>query len=514
MPDDDVTLEEDQKVEGDEQEEELSEEEAEQAKLKEAVTAEAEDIGTLRKKLTVTVPREYIEGRLHEQFAELKREADMPGFRKGRAPLRLIEKRFGRDVDDQLRGPLVGNAFLAALEKHDLKDKTIGEPLVWVKIPEERTEDGKKTTVLADKLLELDQAVEHIRLPAEGPMTFTCEVEMRPEFDLPELKGIPIERPSLEITNDMIDAEIDRIRATRGQYVPVEGGQVEADDLLVADYKCTVGDRVLADEPNRTLAARDQRLEGVAVEGLGQALVGKSVDDAVTVKAAIPDDHQDGDLRGKEACFEFTVRDIKRLKLPEIDEEFLSSLGVDSEEEFRKAIRQDMEFRRQQLVQDQMRMGVRDHLLASTKLEIPAGLSQRQTDRAVARRMIDLYRMGVPQQEVEKRIDALKTTAAEEATEDLKFFFIMERIAEDLEVRVSEEQINNAIAMIAQRTGRRFDRVRDELGRGGGLETLYVRIRDEKIVDQLIEDAEVTEASEKSKAKGKAKKKAKSPKGD
>ena len=236
-------------------------------------------------------------------------------------------------------------------------------------------------------------------------------------------------------------------------------------------------------------------MENIAVEGLGKALIGKKVDAAVTVEATVPDDYEDGELRGKKANFELTIRDIKRLQLPEIDEVFLTSLGVDNENELRQAVRQEMEFRRQQMVQDQMRMAVRDYLLANTELEIPAGLSQRQTARAVARRMIDLYRLGVPQQEVEKRIDALKASAADEAAADLKFFFVMEKIADDLEVHVSEEEINNAIAMIAQRRGRRFDRVRDELARAGGLQSLHVKIRDEKIVDKLIADAKVTEAS-------------------
>ncbi len=500
MSDEEATL--DQKQDGEDlEQEELSEEEAEQAKLKEAVTAAVEDAGTLRKKLTVTVSREYLDERLSEQFDELRREANMPGFRRGRAPLRLVEKRFGRDVDDQLSGPLVGNAFLAALEKEDLKDRTIGDPLVWVKVPEERFEGGKKQTVLADKLLELDKAVEHMHLPSEGPMSFTCEVELRPEFDLPELKQIPIERPLVEITDELVQQEIDRLRAMRGQYVPVAGGKVEADDLVVADYKCTVGERVLAEETNRTVPARDQRLQGVNVEGLGKALVGKSVDAAVSVEAPIPDEYEDGELRGKVARFEFAIRDVKRLKLPEIDADFLASLGVDDENELRQTIRQEMEFRRHQLVRDRMRMAVRGYLLASTKLEIPAGLSQRQTDRAVVRRMIDLYRLGIPQQEIDKRIDALKASAAKEAVEDLKFFFITEKIAEDLEVRVTEEELNSAIAAMAQRSGRRFDRVRDELGRAG-LESLYIRIRDEKIVDWLIQEANVTDAAGESPKKG------------
>jgi len=506
MTDEDVSVEEQETLETEDQEE-LSEEEAAQAKLKEAVGVETEDIGTLRKKLTVTVPHELVGERLQEQFAELKRDAQVDGFRKGRAPLRLIEKRFGRDVGDQITGPLIGNAFLAALEKAELKDKTIGDPRIWVQIPEQRPgESGRQETVLTDKLLEIDQAIEHMHLPSDGPLTFSCEVELRPEFELPSLEKIPLERPAVEITDEIVDAEVDRLRAMRGQYVPVEGGGVEADDMVVADYTCTVGDRVVAEEANHTLAARDQRLAGIQVEGLGESLVGKSVDDRVEIEASGPEDHDDGELRGKQAKFEFVIHDVKRLKLPELDAAFVAAFGADTADELRDMIRQDLDVNRRQMIQQRMRTGVREYLLTNTKLDIPADLSQRQTDRAIARRMIEMYRLGFPQQEIEKRIDGLRAKAAEEAVGDLKFFFIMEQIAEELEVSVSEEEINSAIAGIAQRRSRRFDRVRDELAREGGVENLYVQIRDEKIMDRLIEGAEVTEVQAEGPKKTKKKK--------
>ncbi len=498
MPDEDVSVEEQEEVDTEVTEaeaEELSEEEKLQAKLKEAVEVETEDIGTLRKKLTVTVPRDLIDERLQDQFAELKREAQVDGFRRGRAPLRLIEKRFGRDVGEELTGPLLGNAFLAAVEKEDLKDKTIGDPRIWVQIPEHRAgESGKKETVLADKLLEIDKAVEHMHLPEEGPLTFSCEVELRPEFELPKLKEISVIRPSGEVTDETVTAEVDRLRAMRGQYVPVEKGKIKADDLVVADVKGSVGDKVLIEEANHTMAARDQRLAGISVEGLGKALVGKKAEDQVAIEAVIPDDHEDGDLRGQTAKFELTVHDVKRMKLPEIDEAFLSGLGADSEDELREMIKADAEVNMKQMVQHKMRTDVRTYLLDHTELEIPEGLSQRQTDRAIARRMIELYRMGIPQPEIDKRIDQLKASAAEEAVNDLKYFFIMEKIADELEVDVSEEELNSAIAGIAQRRGGRFDRVRDELSKGGGIENLYVQIRDDKILDRLVADAKVSDA--------------------
>ncbi len=486
-----------------------SDEEEAQEKLKAAVTVEAEDIGTLRKKITVTIAEDYIQGRRQEQFAELKKDANVPGFRPGRAPLSLIEKRFGRDVGDQLSAPVVGGAYMAALEKIELKDKTIGDPRIWVKVPEVCDGDpGQKKSAVADKLVSIDEAMDYLELPKDEAMTFACEVELRPEFELPSLTGIKLEQQPLDIGDEMVQQEIDRVRATRGQYVPVTKGKIEEDDLLVVNYKCTSEDRSIGQEDNFTLAARDQRVEGINFEGLGEKLIGKKSDATISAEATIPDDFDDADLRGKSAKLEITILDMKRLELPELDAAFFESLGVADEDELRKIFSEQLELQRKQLGQNELRAGVRKHLLAEIKLDIPEGLSQRQTDRAVAKRLMELYRMGIPQQEIDKRIDELKATAATEAIEDLKLFFIMEKVSEELDVDVSEEELNSAIASIAARRGRRFDRVRDELSQAGGLESLYVQLRDEKIMDKLIEDGEITEVTKKSpKTKSASKKK-------
>ena len=147
-------------------------------------------------------------------------------------------------------------------------------------------------------------------------------------------------------------------------------------------------------------------------------------------------------------------------------------------------------------------------------MELPAGLSQRQTERAVARRRVELSRKGVSDQEVEKHLDELWTRADEDSVKELKLFFIMEKIADEMEVEIPDEQLNGAIAAIAAQQGKRFDRVRDELSKGEGLMALYLRLRDDKILDQLLQDAVVTEVegpkkktAKKTKKKASAKKK-------
>ncbi len=471
-------------------EEESQEELDEQAKLKEAIEVESEEVGTLRRKLTITVPRDYLDDRLNDQFAELKRESIVPGFRRGRAPLRLVEKRFGSEVGDQLVGQIVGGSYMAAVEKEDLKP--LGDPLVWVEAPAESEEAGRRSKETTERLMPLEKALDHMKLPSEGPMTFSCEVELRPEFELPELDKIPVEKPKIEFTEDDVQREIDRYRAQRGHYVPVEE-PIEVDDLIVADVTQKVGGKVVKEEKNVNLSARPQRVDGIALEDFGEALKGKKAGETVTVETTIPEDHETLDWRGNKAEFDVTIQDVKRLELPPLDAEFLESVGFDSEEDLRAFVRSTLESQLDSLVRQGMRGQIGKYLLENTHIEVPEDLTRRQTDRLVTRRMIELYQRGLPEEMVKKQLDELQVKAGEDAANELKLFFIMEKIAEQMDIEVPDDELNGEIARIARRQGKRFDRVRDELAKGGGLTGLYLQLRDDKILDELLRNAVVTE---------------------
>ncbi|MCH7703192.1 MAG: trigger factor [Planctomycetes bacterium] len=472
--------------------EELTPAELAEKKLKEAVQVKTEEVGTLRVKLTVTVPREILDDRLTEQFSELKRDAAVPGFRKGRAPLQLIQKRFGHEVGDQLVSQVVGASYLAATEKANINP--VGDPLIWVQAPEERSDSvSARRREKVDRLVTIEQAFEYMELPTEGELTYSCEVELRPEFDLPKLEKIPVERPSVEITDEDVTHEIDRMRAHRGQWEPVEKGVVKADDLIYGEVKVVVGDTTLIDESNAVLAARNQVYGGVLLEALGKDLVGKKAGDQIETKGRVRDDHAELELRGKDATVHVTIHEVKRLALPKLDKAFIEGLGFENKKDMQDSVRAEMDSRLGQVMQRALRGQIIKYIVDNTKLDLPDGLSQRQVEWAATRRMIDTYQQGMPKEQVEKEMDNLRASTREKAIEDLKLHFIMDKIAEEHEVEVSDDELNGAIAQIARHHRERFDRTRDELSKGDGLNALYLQIRDEKILDHLLTQAEIKE---------------------
>lgn len=476
---------------GEEKEETLTE------ALKKTVKVEVADAGVLRKTVTVTVPRESLDAELDKDYKEVVTEAVVPGFRRGRAPRRLVEKRFGQEIGEQVQTRLVPSAFMAAVEKEDLK--VLGDPRVWVKVKDKKAKAGEEG-VEKERLIEMTEALQQMKLPSEGDLTFRCEVEIKPAFELPSLEGVPIEKPDVKVDDDDVTERINRIRAIRGTWAPVADGEVQADDLLVCNLKVTVDGKEVKTEENIRLAARPTRLEGAVLDNLDEVLEGAKIGDVRKAEGVLPDDYATAEFRGKTAQFELAINEIKRIELPPLEGEYYKSHGFETEDEYRSWLRTEMQGELDAGIKRALRDQVRKYLLDNVKLELPEGLSARQTERMVLKRMIELQRQGVPPAEIEKHGDELRTGAREAAAVQLKLYFILEEIAEKLDIEVTEEEINEQIAAMARTYNRRFDRVRDELAKANGLESLYLEIRDEKCIDKILETAKITEAKVQKKA--------------
>ena len=239
-----------------------AEEEAERLleELKKSVEVELKDIGVLRKEMRVSVPPEVIDNFLTHNIDELRQDAIVPGFRKGHAPRKLVEKRFGGEVRDSLKTMVLGQSYFAAIENNKLE--VLGDPLIQI-------DSGDGT-----KLVDIDEALGSLKLPDSGSFDYVCEIELKPEFELPELEGIEVARPKLTISEKDIDEYIDNQRKIRGRFEPVSDRGAGKDDMVVADVVLRCGDEVVKREENVQLGVRAQRLDGITLGNLGEVLDG------------------------------------------------------------------------------------------------------------------------------------------------------------------------------------------------------------------------------------------------
>ena len=462
-----------------ESEEEASEEEPE---IPNIVTIE--DAGPCKKKLLIEIPREKIEKVTDSQFEELRRDAIVPGFRKGRAPRRLLEKRFGKEANEAVKAKLLAEASESALKDNELK--TLGEP---------------------------DINFEDIKLPEEGSMKFDFEVEVRPEFELPELEGIPVTKTKLEVTDEQIDSEIEQMQRWAGVWTPRKDEPAVLDDQVIADAKLKI-EEVEEEEKldNVEIYVRKNGFVGqIPVENLNEILTGAKAGETKTTTVEVPKTYYKEEYRGKKVDIEIEVKDIKWLKPAELDENFLQRFKVENEDELREQIHDKLQSRLESQIRNEMSEQIYKYLEDNTDFDLPLDVVARQADSVLRRQYINLMMRGLTREQVNEQMEQLQAGSEEQAKKQVKNFFIMDKVAEKLDISVSEPEINGYIAQIAMERNQRPERMREQMEHEGTLAQLELEVRQEKCIEKLLESAKIIEKKAektKPKAEKKTKKKA------
>ena len=464
---------------------ELKESEQPEAQ-KEEETPEPKDIVTIeeagpcKKKVTIEIVQEKIKKAIDKQYEEMGKEALVPGFRKGRAPRRLLEKRFGKETTEQIKLTLLADASKSAIE--DNKLQTIGEP---------------------------DIDFENIELPAEGSLTFDFEIEVRPEFDLPQLEGIPVTRTKLEVTDEQIDREIEQMQRWSGVWTPREEGPVELEDQIIADAVLKI-EEIEEDEKldNIEIYVRQSGFVGaIPVEKLDELLVGAKAGETKKTSVEVPKTFFREEYRGKKVDIQISIQDIKWLKPAELDENLLKRYGVEDKDEMREKIHDTLHGRLETQGRTEMTEQIYEYLLDKTDLDLPMNIVAEQTNSVLQRQYTNLLMRGLSREQIGEQIEQLQAGSEQQAEKQVKTFFIMDKIADKLDMDVSEEEINGHIAQLAMQRGQRPEKMREDMERNGSLAQLNLEVRQDKCIAKLLETAAITEKKpEKAKKVKKAKK--------
>ena len=425
-----------------------------------------EDAGVATKKVTVQIPENRIADTLKSQFKTLRSQAVLPGFRAGHAPQKLIEKRFTKDVRSDVTRTLLQESYQQAVEKNNLQ--VLGEP---------EFESG-----------------EEITLPETGDLSYTFSVEVQPEFTVPELTSLTVKKPSVTITDEHVQQALTNLREQQGTLLPVEDRGIKAGDVVTADVHVKAGDEVVMHQHDQQFKVQPTTLVGIKVDDLPAVLDGAKVGDEKTATLTGPDGHPNEKIAGKEIKVEFKIKDVREQELAEINDEFLDQLGFKDQDELLAALREEMELRVKNDVQNAMRDQVAKALLEGTTIELPEKMSQKQEGRIVQRRAVDLMQRGVPEAQIVQNIELLKGGAKEEAIRELKLFFILSKVAEAQGVDVTEGELNGNIAAMAEQRGLRPEKLKQQMSSEGSLQTLYLRLRELKAIDKILEHAKIEDA--------------------
>lgn len=441
------------------------EEAAEEEKPKLQLQVQVDRRGACERHITVSIPREDIDRYFDKEFSELVPTAQIPGFRPGHAPRKLVEKRFRKDVAEKVKNELLMESLAQVNE--DEKLAAISEP-------------------------EID--LEAIEMPQEGPLSFEFDLEVRPEFDLPKWKGLVVEKPVREFTTQDIDRTLHDLLANRGRLVPYDG-PAEPGDYITTNLKFTHGDEVLSSADEEVIRIRPVlSFRDGKIEHFDQLMAGVTAGETRHGEAELAADAPNVALRGQKVTAAFGVLEVKRLQMPELTEDLLADLGdFESEAELRDAIKETLERRLQYEQRRRARQQVAAQLTVAADWELPPGLLERQGRRELQRAVLELQRSGFGDHEIRAHENEIRQNSRVATARALKEHFILERIAEDQEIEIEEADYDEEIRLIAAQSNESPRRVRARLEKAGSMDVLRNQIVERKVIDLILKEAQFKE---------------------
>jgi trigger factor len=455
----------DQAVDVETEELEGAEEAAEnEAPKKMDLSVTIEDVGPCKKHVRVCVPRDSIEETFEELIDEYTEKAEVPGFRKGFVPPVLVQKRFKKELHEQAKQRVLVASLEQLSEESDLDP--INEPN-----------------------LDLDS----IEIPDEGDFEYEFDVEVRPEFDLPTYKGLNIQHPVREITDEDVEAYLQQFLEQYGKLMPIDA-PAEQGDFVTVDIRISHDGKPIVHLDDVSLRLRPKlRFQDTELDGFDTFMQGARADEVRETNLTVSMEADSVAMRGETVHAKFTVLDVKRMELPALDDDFLSRIGAESEEGLRGQIREMLERQTVYEQRQSCRRQVLEQITESATWELPEDLVSRQVDNALRRETLEMQQAGFTTREILARENELRQRSLSMTRQNLKEHFVLDRIAEEEGIEILPEDLEMEITMMALQRGENPRRVRAKLQKSGMIENLEAQVRERKAVDVILEHAQFTD---------------------
>ena len=436
---------------------------AEKPEIKLAVKVESPQ--ACLRQVVVTIPQGEVQRYLRDAYDELAPEAQVPGFRAGRAPRKLVEKQFKDRVQEQVKGSLLMDSLSQVTDAEDFS--AISEP---------------------------DFDYNAIKIPDEGDFIYQFTVEVRPEFETPDWKGLELTKPVEEISDSDVSDSLERVLSRYATHEASEEPAEMGDKLLItADFSRDGKSLSFMDEERVTLEESLSFSDGLMPD-FGKKLKGAKEGDDVRATATIGESVEDEELRGQTVDVAINVIEVMKTELPELTESFLEELGdFESEEELKGFVRESLERQADYRTQQALRSAVVESLAGDASFELPPDLVRRQTTRELERKVLELRRSGFDEDSIRRFVNATRQNAQASTEAALREHFILEQIAEEENVDADPGDYDHEISLIAEQSDMPERRVRARLEKSGQMDALRNQIVERKVIEMIVEKAKVTE---------------------
>ena len=374
-------------------------------------------------KLTIEAAAEELDKAIETAYQKQKGKISIPGFRKGKVPRQVIEKMYGKEVFyEDAANALIPEAYEKALE--ECEEDIVSSPQIEV-----------------------------TQIEAGKPFIFTAMVALKPEVKLGKYKGVKVDKADVEVTEEEINAAIDRERENNARNITVEDRPVKDGDMTTLDFEGFVDG--VAFEGGKGENYPLTIGSGAFIPGFEEQLVGAEIGKEVEVNVTFPEDYQAEDLKGKAAVFKCTVREIKEKELPELDDEFASEVSeFDTLAEYKADVKKNLEERKAKDAKDAKEEAVIEAIIEASEMDIPEAMIETQQ-----RQMIDEFAQRITMQGLsmeqymqftgsnyKQMVEQIKP----QAEKRIKSRLVLEAVAAAEKIEVTDEDYENEIASMAE----------------------------------------------------------------
>jgi len=418
-----------------------------------------EDVTPVQKKLQVEIPGEQVALEFDKACKKIGRHVKIKGFRKGKAPKSLIQRYHGDSIREEVLESLIRETFPKALEELDVK--LITEPRL------ENAGDLK-----------------------EGePFSYSALLDLWPEFDLPEYKGIKLEKPPYEVTEEEVDEQMEALRKHFGSVESLEEDRpVQEGDLVIVDFE-----GFFEGEPVEGLKEENYYLEvgsGYFNEEFETKLLGAEKGVEKEIEVTYPEDALNENVAGKTITYKVTVKEIKKRILPELDDEFAQKFGPQYKtiDDLRERMRNQLEQDKKEAQERALRQQLIDKLLSEVDFPLPESLVEKKLVQMVDNVISHLNERGMDLQSTGMSEERLKEKMREDAERQVKMEIVLDKIADKEDITVSNEELMRYMEVAPEYRNLDPNQIRAAIS-----EYVLPKLRAKNTIDFLLEHAEIVE---------------------
>jgi trigger factor len=396
---------------------------------------------------------------------DFQKQASLPGFRPGKAPIPMVVRKYDSEIKDEVKRKLIGDSYRKALEEK--KIDVLGYP-----------------------------DIEEIQFGRGQALQFAATIETPPDFQLPEYKGLPVKREDKSVTEEDVVKALNLLREQKADFKKVER-ELTNGDIAVVNYSGTSDGKPLTEIAPTAKGLTQQ--QGFWVEmkpdsfvpGFADQLLGAKVGDKRTVNVDFPAEFVNKELSGRKGVYEVEIVEVREKTLPILDDAFAKLYEAESLDKLREGVRRDLESELKYKQSKDTRAQIIGGLMGQVNFDLPEGAVASETRNVVYDLVRENTKRGVSRDIIEKEKDAIYSAATTNAKDRVKLSFLVQRIAEKEEIKVSQEEVLRRVQTMAAMYQIPPDKFIKDLQKRNGIVEIYDQIAHEKVMEFLENNAKV-----------------------